>query len=115
MTRRLLPEFTYEYHLEKLFDPVLAEEAIINLIANVRYHQWASPRVRMFGRLLNLENENISQDSLNMFLLGLVKVQGGASPLLPNFDGVQIEEKRAQHAIEHVFAQVMHKYKLVSN
>ena len=115
MTRRLLPEFTYEYHLEKLFDPVLAEEAIVNLIANVRYHQWASPRVRMFGRLLNLENENISQDSLNMFLLGLVKVQGGASPLLPNFDGVQIEEKRAQHAIEHVFAQVMHKYMLVSN
>ena len=75
----------------------------------------------------------MSQDSLNMFLLGLVKVQvslspslplslslsrtslgshktfivqGGSSPLIPPTDNLYIEAAKAQRAIEYVFAQV---------
>jgi hypothetical protein len=50
--RQNLPEFCYEYHLELFFDPVLAEEAIVNLIANTKFYAEDSPRARMFGRCL---------------------------------------------------------------
>jgi len=50
LTRQNVPEFCYEYFLELLYDPVLAEEAIVNLMANTRYYERDSPRVRMFGR-----------------------------------------------------------------
>jgi len=55
--------------------------------------------------LLNLGGENISQDSVNMFFLGLVKVQGGSSPLLPYYDNLYVDAAKAQRAAEHVFAQ----------
>ena len=48
--RQNMPEFCYDYHLELLYDPVLAEEAIVNLLANTRYYELDSARVRMFGR-----------------------------------------------------------------
>jgi hypothetical protein len=59
LTRQNMPEFVYEYYLELLYDPVLAEEAIVGLLTNTRFYQNDSPRVRMFGRLLNLFNDNI--------------------------------------------------------
>ena len=52
-----------------------------------------------------MNNDSVSQDSLNMFMLGLVKVQGGSSPLLPNYDTLYIDAQKAMRAIEHVFAQ----------
>ena len=56
-------------------------------------------------RLLNLGGENVTLDSLNMFFLGLVKVQGGSSPLLPYYDNLYVDAAKAQRAAEHVFAQ----------
>ena len=50
LPRQNLPEFCYEYHIELLYDPVLAEEAIVNLIANTKFYASDSPRARMFGR-----------------------------------------------------------------
>ena len=50
IARQNMPEFCYDYHLELLYDPVLAEEAIVNLLANTRYYERDSARVRMFGR-----------------------------------------------------------------
>jgi hypothetical protein len=49
--------------------------------------------------------ENISVESLNMFFLGLVKVQGGSNPLLPYYDNLYVDSAKAQRAAEHVFAQ----------
>ena len=40
-----------------------------------------------------------------MFFLGLVKVQGGSSPLLPYYDNLYVDAAKAQRAAEHVFAQ----------
>ena len=57
------------------------------------------------SRLMNIFQDNVSQESLNMFMLGLVKVQGGSSPLLPSHDTLYIDAQKAQRAIEHVFAQ----------
>jgi hypothetical protein len=54
---------------------------------------------------MNIYQDNVTQESLNMFMLGLVKVQGGSSPLLPNHDTLYIDAQKAQRAIEHVFAQ----------
>ena len=51
IARQNMPEFCYDYHLELLYDPVLAEEAIVNLLANTRYYERDSARVRMFGRI----------------------------------------------------------------
>ena len=45
-----MPEFCYEYYVEMLYDPVLAEEALVNLIANAKFYEKDSPRVRMFTR-----------------------------------------------------------------
>lgn len=33
--RQNLSEFLYDYHLELLLEPLMAEEAIINIVANV--------------------------------------------------------------------------------
>lgn len=52
-----------------------------------------------------MNNDNVTQESLNMFMLGLVKVQGGSSPLLPNYDTLYIDAQKAQRAIEYIFAQ----------
>jgi hypothetical protein len=111
LPRQNVPEFVYEYYLELLFDPVLAEEAIVNLVANVRFYESDSPRVRMFGRLLNLYNDNLSQDSVNMFLLSLVKVQSGVSPLLPSHDNLYVDASKALRAIEYVFAQTSYLFR----
>lgn len=47
----------------------------------------------------------MSLESLNMFFLGLVKVQGGSSPLLPYYDNLYVDSAKAQRAAEYVFAQ----------
>ena len=52
------------------------------------------------GRLLALGVEHISLDSLNMFMLGLVKVQGGCSPLLPYYDNLYVDAAKAQVSLE---------------
>jgi len=106
MPRQSLSEFLYDYHLELLGEPQLAEEALINIVANL--NQWiaTSARVRMFARFLGLTKQPpLGVEPLNMFLIGLVKVQNGQIPLLPDFDTLHVESGRAIKVVEYVFAQ----------
>jgi len=106
--RQSLPEFLYDYHLELLSEPQLAEAALVNLVANVRVYDRTSVRIRMFSRFLNLGGQPYPLEALSIFLLSLVRVQNGQLPLLAEAEGFNVEAARGLKVIEHVFAQAPH-------
>uniref|UniRef100_A0A6U6B6K6 EF-hand domain-containing protein n=1 Tax=Guillardia theta TaxID=55529 RepID=A0A6U6B6K6_GUITH len=105
LTRQTLPEFLYDYHLEVLGDPRLAEEALVNVVANVRSYDSSSTRIRTFGRFLNLGGQPLPLEALNIFLCGLLRLQNGQLPLLASHDSIQVDAARGLRVIEYVFAQ----------
>eukprot|EP00283_Hemiselmis_rufescens_P002109 CAMPEP_0173469810 /NCGR_PEP_ID=MMETSP1357-20121228/77554_1 /TAXON_ID=77926 /ORGANISM="Hemiselmis rufescens, Strain PCC563" /LENGTH=413 /DNA_ID=CAMNT_0014438063 /DNA_START=87 /DNA_END=1328 /DNA_ORIENTATION=- len=105
ISRQSLPEFLYDYHLEKLSEPQLAEAALVHIVANVRVYDRVSNRVKMFSRFLNLGGQPFPLEALNIFLVSLVKCQNGAIPLLPDSDIVLADAARALRVIEYVFGQ----------
>lgn len=105
MLRQSLPEFLYDFHLEMLAEPQLAEQALVNIVANVRVYDRVSNRVRMFARFLNLGGQPFPVEALNIFLVSLVRLQNGQIPLLPDNDQVSTDAARALRVIEYVFGQ----------
>ena len=103
--RQSLPEFLYDYHLEMLAEPQLAEQALVHVIANVRVYDRISNRVRMFSRFLNLGGQPFPLEALNIYLVSLVRIQSGQIPILPDNDSVMCEAARALRVIEYVFGQ----------
>ena len=107
MPRQSLSEFLYDYNLELLGEPMLAEEALINLVANARLYEGTSARTRMFCRFLSMSpmEKPLPVEALSVFLLALVRIQNGEIPLLPDYDSVSVSADKAIKTIEYVFAQ----------
>eukprot|EP00960_Hanusia_phi_P043627 756160-Hanusia_phi.AAC.1 len=105
LTRENLPEFLYGYFLEMFGDPPLAEEALVNLVANVKLFDKQSARVRMFARFLQLGTTQLPLDSLNVYLVSLIRIQNGQAPLLPDADSISVDSEKALKVIQFVFAQ----------
>mmetsp|Transcript_34329 Transcript_34329/g.107623 ORF Transcript_34329/g.107623 Transcript_34329/m.107623 type:complete len:818 (-) Transcript_34329:283-2736(-) len=105
MPRENLPEFSYGYFLEMFGDPSLAEEALVNLVANVKLFDKQSARVRMFARFLQLGTTQLPLESLNVYLASLIRIQNGQAPLLPDADSISVDSEKALKVIQFVFAQ----------
>ena len=101
-----LPEFLYEYFLERYGDASRASEALVKLVANLAAACSTSPRLRMFSRFLNLiPDQPVFPEAIHVYLLSLVKLQGGAVPLLPPVDGVHVASAKATQTVDYIFAQ----------
>jgi hypothetical protein len=67
--RQTLPEFMYEKFLVEKRNPEDAEESIWKIMANIMYQEKISPRVRMFGRFMNISpSSSYSLEALNVYL-----------------------------------------------
>ena len=106
LNRQTLPEFLYDYYLNLFGEPQLAEEALVIIVANVRTYDTTSARAWMFSRFLAVGGQPLPVEALNIYLASLVRIQNGQVPLLPNYDGLQVDAARSLRVIEYVFMQV---------
>ena len=101
-----LPEFLYQHHLEKCGDASHASEALVRLVANLLAACSTSARIRMFSRFLNLLPEQpVFPEAIHVYLLSLVKLQGGVVPLLPPVEGLHVASAKATQTADYIFAQ----------
>ncbi len=104
--RSNLPEYLYEHHLEKYGDASRAAQALVKLVANLVAASCTSVRIRMFARFLNLlSDQPVIPDAIHVYLLSLVKLQGGCVPLLPPVEGLSVALTKAKQTAEYIFAQ----------
>jgi hypothetical protein len=108
LPRQTLPEFLYDFHLERLLEPQLAEAALVNVVANVRIYDRVHTRVHMFSRFLNLGGQPFPLEALNIFLVSLVRIQNGRFPLLTDAEFISVDAARSLKVIEYVFGQAPH-------
>ena len=104
--RQTLPEFMYEKFLVEKRNPEDAEESIWKIMANIMYQEKVSPRIRMFGRFMNISpSSSYSLEALNVYLTALTMCNYDLQPILPH-DNSHVDFNRLVASVEHVFARV---------
>ncbi len=104
--RQTLPEFMYEKYLVEKRNPEDAEESLCKIMANIMYQEKISPRVRAFGRFMNISHSSsYSIEALNVYLTTLTLVNYDLQPILPH-DSSHVDFNRLVASIEHVFGRV---------
>lgn len=104
--RQTLPEFMYEKFLVEKRNPEDAEQSLFKIMANIMYQEKISPRVRSFGRFMNIsQSSSYSIEALNVYLTTLTLVNYDSQPILPH-DSVHVDFNRLVASIEHIFGRV---------
>jgi len=104
--RQTLPEFMYEKFLVEKRNPEDAEESLWKVMANIMYQEKVSPRVRMFGRFMNISpSSSYSLEALNVYLTTLTLCNYDLQPILPH-DTSHVDFNRLVASVEHVFSRV---------